>query len=105
MNKKAVWFTGGFVLSLAASIFIASTPAKSDAKIAVVNFKACIEGSKFGKKEQSRFDEMRKEMEKSLETKEKELNELAPKFKDDYLDTLTPEAEAELKQKFKALST
>ena len=43
-------------------------------------------------------------MEQTIDEKEKVLNDMSPKFKDEYLDTLTPEAEAELKNKFKALS-
>jgi outer membrane protein len=111
MNKKAVWFIGGFALSLATYVFIASSPlAQSDAnsgsqpKIAIVNFKHCLENSKLGRQEQSRFDEIKKQMETQLEDKEKQLNDLAPKFKDDYLDTLTPEAEAELKNKAKTIN-
>src|SRR5439155_15684406 len=48
--------------------------------------------------------EIKKQMETTIGTKEKELSELSGKFKDDYLDTLTPEAEAELKEKFQRLS-
>lgn len=105
MKNNAVWFVSGFAATCAASLFIASTPAaKAPGKIAVVNFKSCLEGSKLGKKEQGQFDQIKKQMESAIEAKEKELNDLAPKFKDEYLDTLTPEAEAELKQKFKTLS-
>jgi outer membrane protein len=78
--------------------------AEKGASIGTVSFKAVIEKSKIGKEEQARFDQMRKQMEQSLEQKEKELNELAPKFNDEYLDSLTPEAEKELKEKFNALS-
>lgn len=73
-------------------------------QVGTVSFKSILEKSKLGKQEQARFDQMRKEMEQSIEKKEKELNEMAPKFSDEYLDSLTPEAEAELKEKFKALS-
>jgi outer membrane protein len=73
-------------------------------KIGTVNFKYCLDQSKIGKHEQSLFEKIRKEMEQSIEKKEKELNEMAPKFSDEYLDALTPEAEKELKEKFKTLS-
>ena len=73
-------------------------------KIGTVSFKTVLEKSKVGIKEQARFDSVRKQMEQTLEKKEKELNELAPKFTDEYLDSLTPEAETELKEKFKTLS-
>lgn len=108
MNKKGIYFAGGFVLAAIAGIFAALAPqqdAAKSAKIAVVNFKDCLENSNTGKQELKRFEDMKKEMEKTMEAKEKELNEMAPKFKADYLDTLTPEAEAELKEKFKVLSS
>jgi outer membrane protein len=72
--------------------------------VGTVNFKTILEKSKVGKEEQSHFDQIRKQIEQSIEQKEKELNELAPKFSDEYLDSLTPEAESELKEKFKTLS-
>jgi outer membrane protein len=72
--------------------------------VGTVSFKAVLEKSKIGKEEQARFEQMRKQMEQTIEQKEKELNELAPKFSDEYLDSLTPEAESELKEKFKNVS-
>ena len=78
--------------------------AEKGTAIGTVNFKTVIEKTRVGKEEQVRFDQMRKQMEQTLEQKEKELNELAPKFSDEYLDSLTPEAEGELQEKFKNLS-
>ncbi|MDB6081569.1 MAG: hypothetical protein JWO53_841 [Chlamydiia bacterium] len=105
MKKNSMMFAGGFAACFAAYVLMGSAPATpTTAKIGVVNFKTCLEGSKFGKQEQGRFDEIKKQMESTIETKEKELNELSPKFKDEYMDQLTPEAEAELKNKFKNLS-
>jgi outer membrane protein len=72
--------------------------------VGTVSFKTVLEKSKIGKQEQAHFDKIRKDMEQTIEQKEKELNELAPKFSDEYLDSLTPEAETELKEKFKNLS-
>lgn len=70
-----------------------------------VNTKTIIEESKFGKQEQASFDSLRKQMENVLEEKEKELNEMANKFNDpDYLDTLSVEAETEIKRKFRTQS-
>lgn len=82
----------------------AASPQNGNLKLGVVNFKSCLEGSKLGKQEQGRFEQMKKQLETTIDAKEKELNELAPKFSEEYLDTLSPEAEAELKNKFKALS-
>jgi outer membrane protein len=73
-------------------------------KIGVVSFKSCLEESKVGQREQGEYDEMRREMEKAIEEKEKALNQMAPKFSEEYLDSLTPEAEKELKEKFRNLS-
>lgn len=65
-----------------------------------VNFKSVIDGSKLGKQEQASFDALKAQMEKVLEEKDKELQGLVQKFNDpDYFDTLSPEAETELKNK------
>jgi len=72
-------------------------------KIGVVNFKLAVEESKAGKLEQGNFDNLKKQMESVLEEKEKSLNEISAKFNDpDYLDSLSTEAENELKHKFRA---
>lgn len=74
-------------------------------KIALVNFKTCVEQSKVGKQEQANFEALKKQMESVLAEKEKTLNEMAAKFNDeDYLDSLAPEAETELKRKFRSMS-
>lgn len=106
-------------LGLAAFLFVATnlvsnqvyaapntvSPSDKPLKIAVVNFKTCVEQSKMGKQEQSNFESMKKQMESALEEKEKSLNEMANKFNDpDYLDSLSAEAETEVKRKFRALS-
>lgn len=74
-------------------------------KIALTNFKTCVEKSKLGQKEQSAFDGMKKQMETILMEKEKALREVATKFNDmDYLDSLSQQAEAELKQQYRSLN-
>ena len=91
-------------LVLSCIVFVAPLMAE-DVKIGVVNFKSCVEKSKLGKKEQANFDSLRKQMESVLEEKEKALNEIGNKFNDpDYLDSLSPEAEAELKHKLRTLN-
>jgi len=95
---KRYCFLFGFLCC--AQLFGAAQPVR----IATVNFKECLEKSKFGKQEQARFEQMKRELERTMEQKEKELNEMSPKFSDEYLDSLTPEAEAELKEKFRLLS-
>lgn len=75
-------------------------------KVAVVNFKECVEKSKLGQKEQANFDALKKQMETVLLEKEKALNDIATKFNDiDYLDSLSPEAETKLKGEFRTLNT
>lgn len=73
-------------------------------KVGVVNFKVCVEQSKLGKQEQARFQELGKQMQQAIEAKEKEVNALAPKFSEEYMDTLTPEAEKELKAQFSKIN-
>lgn len=104
MNKILFLVFTLFVTSLCMGVTKEDTASSVALKIGVVNFSYCIENSKLGRQERANFDGLKKQIETTMEAKEKELNELAPKFSEEYLDTLTPEAEAELKQKFKRLS-
>ena len=73
--------------------------------VGVVNFGTCISDSKLGKQEQSSFESLKKQMTSLLEDTEKQLNEMTAKFNDpEYLDGLSPEAEDELKNKFRSLN-
>ncbi|MBX7066028.1 MAG: OmpH family outer membrane protein [Parachlamydiales bacterium] len=85
------------ILSLAAgSVVAADAPV-----IGVVNFATCVTDSKAGKKEQENLENMRKQMASLIEDTDKELREMASKFEDpEYLDSLSPKAEEELKSKF-----
>jgi outer membrane protein len=70
-----------------------------------VNFATCVSDSKLGKQEQASFENLKKQMSSLLEDTEKQLNDLAAKFNDpEYLDGLSPEAEEELKVKFRTLN-
>lgn len=92
------------IVLLSAAFALASLT-QADAAYKVVNFKTCIEQSKLGKQEQGTFEALKKQMETSLSEKEKTLNEMATKFEDpDYLDSLSAEAETELKRKFRHLN-
>lgn len=74
-------------------------------KVSIVNFKSCVEKSKSGKQEQANFEALKKQMETVLEEKEKAVNEISTKFSDpDYMDSLSPDAEKELKHKYRAMS-
>lgn len=78
---------------------------QSGLKIGVVNFKDVVEHSKYGKLEQSNFEMLKKQMESVLEDKEKALTEITNKFNDpDYIDSLSSEAELELKHKFRMIN-
>ncbi|GAB4228647.1 MAG: hypothetical protein Tsb0021_06200 [Chlamydiales bacterium] len=79
--------------------------AEEKVQVGIVNFKTCVENSKLGKQEQSNLDTMKSQMEAALSGKEKKLNSLADKLNDsDYLDSISPEAETDLKREFRALS-
>lgn len=99
-------------LIVAAAVVLASTAAPAYAadatatvKVGVVNFKQCVEKSKLGKQEAASFEALKTQAEQVLQGKEKELAALAQKLDDaDYLDSLSHEAEAELKHKFRALN-
>ena len=101
MNRK------NFVtlISSFALLFASSSYAVDAIKVGTVNFKVCVEESKLGKQEQASFETMKKQMENVVEEKEKVLNDLATKLNDpDQLDLMSPEAETELKRKFRGLS-
>jgi outer membrane protein len=72
--------------------------------IGVIDFKACVEKSRTGKQEQTSFEEMKKKMDLSLQEKQKLLQEINAKLNDeDYTDSLSNEALAELKHKFRMM--
>lgn len=101
-----------FVYLLSAALTVGSflqahdtAPGQSTLKVGIVNFKNVVDDSKIGKQEQANFELLKKQMEAVLEEKEKALNEMSAKFNDpDYLDSLSSEAENELKHKFRMLN-
>jgi outer membrane protein len=98
MHKISFLAAAAFVLT-SGSITAAETPS-----IGVVNFASCMTESKAGKKEQENMESIRKQMSSLAEDTERELREIAAKFEDpDYLDSLSPQAEEELKNKYQAL--
>lgn len=106
MKKIRKMFMSLTVLGVAATSLCSAAEAPTSAiKVAVVNFKTCVDQSKIGKQEQSSFEALKKQMELSLEEKEKAMTEISEKFNDpDYLDSLSPEAETELKRKFRGMN-
>lgn len=80
-------------------------PSLQSIGIGVVNFKTCVEQSKLGKAEQSAFESLKDQMATVLEKTEKELDDIAKKLSDqDHMDSLSSEAENELKTKFQGLN-
>lgn len=78
---------------------------ESTVKIGFVNFRKSVEDSKLGKQQQSSFEGLQSQMENSLMEMQKSLTEISTKLSDeDYLDGLSPEAENELKHKYRVLS-
>ncbi len=95
-----------FFLSAATIVALSATSvtAAEPPFIGAANFATCITESKIGKKEQENMEGMRKQMSGMIEDTEKELREIATKFEDtEYLDSLSPKAEEELKTKFQTL--
>lgn len=108
--KKLNYIVLSTVMTAFAAITLCSAapaPAASQApaKVRTVNFKKCVEESKLGKQEQSAFEALKKQMETVLLEKEKTLNDMATKLEDvDFVDSLSAEAETEMKRKFRTLS-
>lgn len=72
---------------------------------AIVDFTECLTQSKYGKKEQENFESLRKQITNVMQETEKQINDLAQKLEDpDYMDSLSPKAEEELKLKKQSLT-
>ncbi len=72
--------------------------------IGIVNFGKCIESSKHGQYEQKQFESIKSQMQKAIQDLDEQLSATAAKLQDkDVLDSLSPEAEKALKQKFQEL--
>lgn len=92
------------VLLALLSIASMAVNAADTSGIGVVNFKNCIEKSKLGQAEQKSFEDLKTQMGSVLEKTEKELEELSKKLSDsEYLDSLSNEAQNELKSRFQNL--
>ena len=87
------------------ALALSSASLCADQNFGVVNFGTCVSDSKLGQQEQASFENLKKQMTTLLEGTEKQLNDLSSKFNDpDYLDGLSPEAEEEMKNKFRTLN-
>jgi outer membrane protein len=98
MNKQ-------YLSALLAALTLGSGAYAVDkAPVGVVNFAACITESKSGQKEQESMENIRKQMSSMIEDTEKELKEISAKFEDtEFLDSLSPKAEEEMKLKYQTL--
>lgn len=96
--KKALYIA---LATLSGTLFAQSVPVS----VGIVNLKECVEASKLGKSEQAAFESLKDQMMAILEKTEKELDDIAKKLSDqEYMDSLSQEAETELKNRFQALS-
>ena len=85
-----------FLLSSAMTLGLLTTGFSSD--IGIVNFGTCLSESKIGQKEQGNIEALRKQMSSMMKDTEDKLRDLEAKFADsEYLDSLSPQAEEEMK--------
>lgn len=98
---KNLFFTTALICSTLvcnSSLFAAPTTG-------VVNFATCITDSKYGAEEQASFEKVKDQFTKLIEGTEKELQTLQTNLEDkEYMDSLTADAEKELKEKFATLN-
>lgn len=88
-----------------ATLMVTQVGVAEELKLGFVNFKTCLEVSKQGQQEKSAFEALKNQMHETLDSTDKELEEIAKKLEDqDYMDSLSPSSEDELKHKFQALS-
>ena len=93
-----------FLLSTLAALSLSICPTFA-AEVGIVNFASCCSDSKAGQQEQESLQTMQNQMVSLMEETEKEIKEIDAKLKDtEYLDSLSPQAEAELQAKREQLA-
>jgi len=95
-----------YFLPILASVFffLTSTYAQGNAS-GIVNFTTCITESKYGQQEQEAFDDVRNKITSIMTDLEGQLTEIATKLQDpEFVDSLSPEAEQEMKSRFQSLN-
>jgi outer membrane protein len=98
MNKYS------FSALLTSLVVAGSAFAADSALIGVVNFATCITDSKAGQQEEENMQNMRKQIAAMAENTEKELKELTAKLEDsEFVDSLSPKAEEEMKLRVQTL--
>lgn len=88
-----------FLLSTLAALTLGlgSQLTAEEVAIGIVNLTGCMSDSKLGQQEQEGLQNLQNQMVSLMEDTEKEMKEIDSKLKDtDYLDSLSPQAEAEL---------
>lgn len=93
-----------FVAALIA-MGVAGPLAAAEPRLGVVDFRACMEDSKYGRQEISSIEAMQNQMINQMEALQKELQEVASKLQDpEYVDGISPEAVEQLNMKGRQLS-
>jgi len=106
MKKRQIFIllTTLFCLSSLNS-FAKELPYGEEIPYGIVNFPTCVTESKYGKQEQDAFENVKSQMTTLMVDIEKQLNEIATKFNDaEFVDSLSPEAEQEMKARFQTLN-
>ncbi len=105
INKRSLFMRKTFLSAATLFGLVAATAiAAENPVIGVVNFASCVTESKAGKKEQENMEMMRNQLSSLVEGAEKELHEISAKLEDtEYLDSLSPKAEEDLKLRHQAL--
>lgn len=81
------------------------TPVVSATKVGVVMIRACFDQSKAGHNARDTLEKMNKQLTSSLEEIDRHLDEISAQLDDENnRDSMTPEAEKQLQDKFEALS-
>ncbi|MBM3183958.1 MAG: OmpH family outer membrane protein [Chlamydiae bacterium] len=92
------------ICALAIAPLAAIGASEKSLNVGVVNFGKCVEASRHGQFEQKQFESLKNQMQKAIHDLDEQLSATATKLQDkDFLDSLSPEAEKELKQKFQNL--
>lgn len=96
------------ILSLLTCVGLATSGFASNGQkstVGIVNFNTCMTESKIGLQEQAAFESLKNQLGNLLADTEKQINEMAGLFNDpDYMDGLSPEAEEQMKIKFRTLN-
>lgn len=101
MNKRQIFI---LLISLFCLTSMKSFAAE-EIPYGIVNFGSCVLESKYGKQEQESFEKIRGQMTSMMSDIKKQLEEIETKFHDpEFVDSLSPEAEQEMKGKFQTLS-